>query len=95
MAFSIRIKSQFRKDLKKAASNPRYKKGLPILKTLIDKHLTETGTVPHQYKPHPLMGNWKPHWECHVLPDFLLIWRVDTEKNEIILARLGSHSELF
>lgn len=95
MAFHIRVKSQFKKDLKRASATPKYKKGLITLKMLIDEHLTFTGTVPENYLPHPLIGNWKPHWECHVLPDFLLIWQVDLEKNEVILARLGSHSELF
>jgi mRNA interferase YafQ len=89
----IRVKSTFKKDLKKALKNSRYDTAL--LKTLIDEHLVKTGTVPSIYKPHLLQGNWKPHMECHIQPDFLLIWDVDTENNELILVRCGSHSELF
>ncbi|CAH7152926.1 hypothetical protein VCHA29O37_870004 [Vibrio chagasii] len=37
----------------------------------------------------------KPHMECHIQPDFLLIWDVDWDKQELILVRCGSHSELF
>jgi mRNA interferase YafQ len=40
-------------------------------------------------------GEWKPHMECHVQPDFLLIWDVDWTAQWLILARCGSHSELF
>ncbi|MND63838.1 mRNA interferase YafQ [compost metagenome] len=92
MMLSIRIKSQFKKDLKRIQSDSRKVK---LLKALIDDHLVHTGTVPSEYKPHPLKGNWRPHMECHVLPDFLLIWDVDWESNELILTRCGSHSELF
>lgn len=92
MTLKIKYKSQFKKDLKRIQSDTRK---IKLLKSLIDEHLIETGTVPLRYKPHPLLGNWKPHMECHVLPDFLLIWSVDWESNELILARCGSHSELF
>mgnify|MGYP003620824226 FL=1 len=95
MTLTIRYKKQFKKDFKRASSNPKLKKGLVILSELIDEHLIKTGTVPDEYFPHPLIGEWKPHMECHVLPDLLLIWDVDTENNELILARIGSHSELF
>jgi len=89
----IRVKNTFKKDLKKALKNPRCDTAL--LKKLIDEYLIKTGTVPNTYKPHLLQGNWKPHMECHVQSDFLLIWNVDIEKNELILVRCGSHSELF
>ncbi|QOL24726.1 type II toxin-antitoxin system YafQ family toxin [Thalassotalea sp. LPB0316] len=89
----IRTKSSFKKDLKRAAKNNRH--NTKLLKELIDKHLIITGTVPSQYKPHLLQGNWQPHMECHIQPDFLLIWDVDWEAEELILVRCGSHSELF
>lgn len=89
----IRVKSTFNKDLKKAIKNP--KQDVQILKMLIDEHLILTGTVPSEFKPHPLQGNWKPHMECYIQPDFLLIWDVDWTKNELILVRCGSHSEIF
>ena len=89
----IRIKSSFKKDLKRVKKNKKY--DIELLKTLIDKHLIHSGTVPTKYKPHPLVGSWKPHMECHIQPDFLLIWDIDTQNNELILVRCGSHSELF
>jgi mRNA interferase YafQ len=43
--------------------------------------------------PHPLKGNWKPKWDCHIEPDWLLIYEVtDTQ---VILARTGTHADLF
>ncbi|MCU0288190.1 MAG: type II toxin-antitoxin system YafQ family toxin [Acidobacteria bacterium] len=42
-----------------------------------------------------MSGNWKDHMECHIEPDWLLIYRIDRKYNELILVRTGSHSELF
>ncbi|MCB1657122.1 MAG: type II toxin-antitoxin system YafQ family toxin [Moraxellaceae bacterium] len=90
---TIKVKKQFKKDLKKALLDP--KRNTNLLKTLIDEHLVHTGTVPSEYLPHPLVGSWKPHMECHIQPDFLLIWDVDWQAKHLILVRCGSHSELF
>ncbi|WRD84714.1 type II toxin-antitoxin system YafQ family toxin [Helicobacter pylori] len=46
-----------------------------------------------QFKDHALRGKWKPFRECHIKPDILLVYLV--KGDELILARLGSHSELF
>ncbi|ENM3890260.1 type II toxin-antitoxin system YafQ family toxin [Vibrio cholerae] len=89
----LRVKSQFKKDLKQAAKD--HSKEIELLEKLIKEHLCLTGTVPESYKPHQLKGSWKPHMECHVQPDFLLIWDVDWDSHELILVRCGSHSKLF
>lgn len=44
-------------------------------------------------RPHKLSGNWANHWECHIEPDWLLIWRYDGD--DLILVRTGTHSDLF
>lgn len=90
--FKIQAKKQFKKDLKKLEKDLGK---LNLLRVLIDEHLAIDGRAPSDYLPHPLKGAWKPHWECHVTPDFLLIWEIDTENNAVILTRCGSHSELF
>lgn len=90
---SIRVKSQFKKDLKKASRDP--KKDTEILKVLINDYLVQGIPIPKQHKPHVSTGNWKPHIECHIQPDFLLIWDVNSEANELILVRCGTHAELF
>lgn len=89
----LRLKKQFKKDIKR--TNRSCSALVTELKKLIDNHLKKTGTVPEDYSPHLLKGSWKPHMECHVRPDFLLIWDVDWDKHEIILVRCGSHAELF
>ena len=86
----IKLTSQFKKDLKKYQNNPRKMDSLER----IVKLLRETGTVPNEYKPHLLVGNYKGFMECHIENDFLLIW-FDEETDTIKLVRLGSHSELF
>lgn len=43
--------------------------------------LAETGTLPAQYKPHKLSGDYTGCWECHIKPDWLLIWKHKTMKN--------------
>lgn len=43
--------------------------------------------------PHRLSGNWSGHWECHIEPDWLLIW-TDVE-GYLVLERTGTHSDLF
>ncbi len=60
MTLTIRYKKQFKKDFKRVSSNPKLKKGLLILKDLIDEHLVKTGTVPDEYLPHPLIGGKRP-----------------------------------
>lgn len=57
--------------------------------------LEKTGTLPAKYKPHTLSGNYKNHWECHIKPDWLLIWLQDDDLKELVLIRTGTHSDLF
>lgn len=85
--------SKFKKDLKKYKNNPKdlieIKKVLTIL--------LEDGMdgIPKNMKPHKLIGNYKGLWECHILTDLLLNWEENEELKEILLIRLGTHSELF
>jgi len=93
VTLNIRTKHQFKKDLKKAIKDP--KKNTDLLKQVIQAYLVKNIKLPEQYKPHRLIGEWKPHMECHIQPDFLLIWDIDESNNELILVRCGKHSELF
>jgi mRNA interferase YafQ len=82
--------AQFKRDLKKLKHSGRYKvEDLLLVVELLanDKPLLES------YQPHDLTGNWKLHQECHIKPDWLLIYRLLPE--ELLLVRTGSHSELF
>ena len=57
--------------------------------------LETTGTVPAKNKPHKLTGNYKGFWECHIQPDWLLIWFQNDAEKIIELTRTGTHSDLF
>lgn len=86
----ILISSQFKKDLK------RYKNQKSKLDNLeiILNYLRDGLDIPPRYRPHMLSGNFKGHMECHIENDFLLIW-FDKKSDEVILVRIGTHSELF
>lgn len=88
--WTIKYTSQFKKDLKHYQNQP--KKIDNLMKVLESLH--NTGRVPTSYSPHMLKGKYSGFMECHVENDFLLIW-LDETNNNIILTRLGSHSELF
>jgi mRNA interferase YafQ len=49
--------------------------------------------LPDKYRDHVLMGEWKNYKECHIKPDWLLIYKKIEDR--LLLARTGSHSELF
>jgi len=49
--------------------------------------------LPPEYRDHKLSGPWKNHRECHIKPDWLLVYRI--ESDELILTRTGSHADLF
>jgi mRNA interferase YafQ len=55
--------------------------------------LMEGGPLPPRYKDHPLSGNWKHFRDCHIEPDWLLIYKI--EGNDLYLVRTGTHSDLF
>ena len=58
--------------------------------------LLETGNpLPQKYLDHPLKGNWKGFRECHVAPDWLLVYRYEADTLILVLQRTGSHSDLF
>lgn len=86
----IRKTSQFKKDFK------RISKDLDKVTALMDvvAKLQKGETIPEEFYPHPLKGEWKDFMECHIDDDYLLIW-YDKEANIVKLVRLGSHSELF
>jgi len=57
--------------------------------------LAGTGSVPPNHKPHILSGKLQGYWECHIKPDWLLIWSKNEEQRTITLIGTGTHSDLF
>lgn len=89
--YSLEFTSKFKKDYK-LCEKRKYDFALfdEVLDLLIAK-----GKLPNKYKPHGLQGNYKNHWECHIKPDWLLIWLQDDTLKELVFVRMGTHSDLF
>lgn len=82
-------KGQFKKDYKRAKKQG---KSLDDLRSVVEKLAGRTPLQP-KHHDHNLSGRWHEHRECHITPDWLLIYRI--EGNDLILERIGTHSELF
>lgn len=61
----------------------------------IIKNLSDQAELDPKYKDHPLSGNWKSFRECHIKPDWLLIYKIEGDRLILTLVRTGSHSNLF
>lgn len=85
----IRPTSQFKKDLKKSRKQGR---DLEHLKTVLEQ-LAKMQPLPLSYNDHKLKGIWQDFRECHIEPDWVLIYTITDF--ELRPARLGTHSELF
>ncbi|MFM2294152.1 MAG: hypothetical protein RLZZ350_565 [Verrucomicrobiota bacterium] len=83
--------NQFKKDVKLA---DRRGKDLAKLKAVLDL-LIEGEFLPLQYKDHPLRGNFAGSRDCHVEPDWVLIYTLTENNSHVRLERTGSHSDLF
>jgi len=57
--------------------------------------LAETGTLPSKYKSHKLSGNYADCWECHIKPDWLLVWKQNNEELILLFTNTGTYSDLF
>ena len=89
--YTIVATNKFKKDFKLCI-----KRGLntDLIEEVIFE-LEKNGSLSSNYKPHLLKGNFKGFWECHIQPDWLLIWQQDDEIKLISLTRTGTHSDLF
>lgn len=91
MKYTVKTTSQFKRDYKLAVKQRR---NIQLLDRVIT--LLASGTqLPSEYCDHPLRNNWHGFRECHILPDWLLIYRIDDNVLVLTLTRTGTHSELF
>ncbi len=87
---SVVTTTAFKKDYKLAIT-----RGLRI--SLLDDVITALAmgeSLPEKNKDHALTGNWTGYRECHILPDWLLIYRIDNDVLVLTLTRTGTHSDL-
>lgn len=81
---------QFKKDYKKLKKLKNTDRLLEVVNMLRNGK-----ELPAKYRDHALSGYYKGMRECHIAPDWLLIYRIDKQKLVLILSRTGSNSELF
>ena len=91
MKYKIKFTTQFKKDLKLAK---KQNKDTDKLFTVIEK-LSNGEQLEERYRDHELTGNYKGCHECHIEPDWLLIYEFIDDVLILMLYRVGSHSELF
>jgi mRNA interferase YafQ len=91
MKYKIIPSKRFEKDMKRCQ-----KRGynMQLIKDAI-LLLAETGTLPSEYRPHLLHGDRKGQWECHIQPDWLLIWEQRDQELILVMLNTGTHSDLF
>ncbi len=84
--------NQFKKDVKQLTRSGA--KDMAKLREVITKLVNEE-PLDKKFRNHPLVNNWKGCLGCHIGPDWLLIYRINKNTQELELVRTGSHSELF
>ena len=87
----IYYQKSFKKDFAKAVRrgcNPEFFQ--EVLELLVHEE-----PLPQKYRDHSLVGNYRGYRECHIQPDWLLIYKIDGGKLLLTLARTGTHSDLF
>ena len=89
--YTIKHTSQFKKDYKLAK---RRGLNLSLLKKIISQ-LANGVQLDEKYRDHDLSGDWKGHRECHIQPDWLLVYRIEDDVLILTLSRTGTHSDLF
>lgn len=89
--YEIKFTSQFKKDYKTAIKRGQK---IELLEEIISK-LANGETLDEKHRDHNLTGNWSGFKECHILPDWLLIYRVENDILVLALTRTGTHSDLF
>jgi mRNA interferase YafQ len=87
----VRYSSRFKKDFKIIVKRGYDVKLLEEVLSL----LVQEKVLPQQYLDHPLTGNYTGHRECHITPDWMLIYKIETNVLTLTSTRTGTHSDLF
>lgn len=88
----VRYRKQFRKDYKRVIKQAGH---TPALFQEVLTYLVKEEPLPDKYRDHALSGNYIGFRECHIQPDWLLIYKVEADILTLTLTRTGSHSDLF
>jgi len=89
--YNLILSSRFKKDLKQCV-----KRNLEISKlNAVVEMLLAGEKLPEKYQDHSLSGNWSGHRECHIQPDWLLLYHIQNDILILTHTRTGTHSDLF
>lgn len=91
MKYEIEMSTRFKKDYKLALKRGCSENLLKEVVTI----LASGDLLPEKYKDHALIGNYNGYRECHIAPDWLLIYRIEEDILVLALTRTGTHSDLF
>jgi mRNA interferase YafQ len=89
MPLELRTTTAFERDLRRIGKQG---KDLDKLETVVNL-LQDQHPLPARCRPHPRRGNWTGHGDCHLEPDWILLYRLTNKA--LILVRTGSHADLF
>ncbi len=89
--YTVKFTNQFKKDYKLAKKRG---KRMELINEAINI-LADGEALPEKYRDHSLSGNWAGHRECHIQPDWLLVYYFEDDILVLTLARTGTHSDLF
>lgn len=85
--YTNRFKRSFKRCIKRGLNVEVFATAVEILR--------QTGTLPPEYRPHKLSGKYTGYWECHLQPDWLLVWLPREEELVLTFIDTGTHSDLF
>nr|WP_294778975.1 type II toxin-antitoxin system YafQ family toxin [Prevotella sp.] len=69
--------------------------GANLLSIFVPSYFLTVTKLPPSYKSHKLHGNLEGIWECHITPDWLMLWEQNDEKLTLLFLNNGTHSDLF
>ncbi|MBO6074425.1 MAG: type II toxin-antitoxin system YafQ family toxin [Paludibacteraceae bacterium] len=88
--YTISYTNKFDKDVKRCV-----KRGLDIAKLQeAARILAAEGSLPMRYRPHKLSANYAGCWECHIEPNWLMVWQQNDTELTLLFMRTGTHSDL-
>ena len=89
--FTVIASNRFKKNFKLCLKRGLDEEKLKVVVKLLEKN----GKLPAKYKPHVLKGKYTGLWECHIQPDWLLVWEQEDTIKLITLIATGTHADLF
>lgn len=85
--YTTRFRRSFKKCIKLGLNPADFEQAVRLLQA--------SGKLPAEYRPHKLSGKYSDYWECHLQPDWLLIWLQDDHQLILQLIDTGTHADLF